>query len=138
MITKTGSWRIRRKRVSIVITISSDFNLLTNSFIDFEVAEIDGQKDVVMKEMHKEMETKRSLEKDKRNEQLISETRQKVLNWLSSEDFEETHERHFQRRFEGTGQWLLDDSHFINWRDEVQSSLLWCYGARKSQLYACV
>ena len=57
----------------------------------------------------------------------------KVLKWLSSEDFEETHERHFKKRFENTGQWLLDDPRFTNWRDETQSSLLWCYGARKSQ-----
>ena len=46
-----------------------------------------------------------------------------------------THERHLKKRFERTGQWLLDDSRFRNWKDETQSSLLWCYGACKSQLY---
>ena len=62
--------------------------------------------------------------------------RRNILKWISPNDFEETHERHFQKRFENTGQWLLDDPRFKNWRDEAQSSLLWCYGARKSQLYA--
>ena len=51
--------------------------------------------------------------------------------WLSPDDFEQTHERNLQKRFEKTGQWLLDDHRFICWRDEVQSSLLWCHGARK-------
>ena len=58
-----------------------------------------------------------------------------ALKWLSSDDFEETHERHYRKRFENTGQWLLDDSRFKDWRDEAQSSLLWCYGARKLLLY---
>lgn len=51
--------------------------------------------------------------------------------WLSPDDFEQTHERNLQKRFEKTGQWLLDDHRFIGWRDEAQSSLLWCHGARK-------
>ena len=66
--------------------------------------------------------------------------RRKVLEWLSSDNFEETHDRHFKKRFENTGQWLLDDFRFRDWRDKAQSSLLWCYGARKSQLhlYTCL
>ena len=57
--------------------------------------------------------------------------RKEILNWLSSDDFEETHERHSKKRFENTGQWLLDDPRFREWRNKAQSSLLWCYGARK-------
>ena len=57
--------------------------------------------------------------------------RRKILEWLSPGDYEETHERHFRKRFQSTGQWLLDDPRFISWRDEAQSRLLWCYGARK-------
>ena len=64
--------------------------------------------------------------------------RRKILKWLSSGDYEETHERNFKKRFENTGQWLLDDHRFQNWRDEAQSSLLWCYGARKLLLYTCI
>ena len=57
--------------------------------------------------------------------------RRKILNWLSSDDFEDTHDRHFKKRFENTGEWLLSDPRFRGWRDETRSSLLWCYGARK-------
>ena len=62
------------------------------------------------------------------------ETRRKILEWLSPDDFEMTHERHFRKRFQNTGQWLLDHPSFISWREEAQSRLLWCHGARKLQL----
>ena len=51
--------------------------------------------------------------------------------WLSEDDFEETHNRHYKKRCDKTGQWLLDDPRLISWRDGTQSSLLWCHGARK-------
>ena len=70
-----------------------------------------------------------------RNKTKEVERRRNILKWLSTDDFEETHDRHFKKRFENTGQWLLDDPRFRDWRDGTQSSLLWCYGARKSQLY---
>lgn len=75
------------------------------------------------------------LEQDDRNKKRAHITCRVVLKWLSSDNSEGTHERYFNKRFENTGQWLLDDPCFINWRDEAQSSLLWCYGARKSQSY---
>ena len=59
------------------------------------------------------------------------EERRKILIWLSPDDFEQTHEGHLKKRFEKTGQWLLDDPRFMSWRDDEQSSLLWCHGARK-------
>ena len=59
------------------------------------------------------------------------EERRKILRWLSPDDFERTHERHLKKRFEKTGQWLLDDPRFISWKNGPQSSLLWCHGARK-------
>ena len=73
----------------------------------------------------------RRLEEDKRSKEEAHGKGRKILKWLSPEDFEETHERHFRKRFETTGQWLLDDPRFKNWRDEAKSGLLWCYGARK-------
>ena len=76
----------------------------------------------------------RRLEEDGKNKQEAYEMRRKILEWLSPDDFEDTHDRHFGKRFGVTGQWLLEDPRFENWRDETQSSLLWCYGARKSQL----
>lgn len=66
------------------------------------------------------------------------EERRKILRWLSPDDFEQTHEKHLKKRFGKTGQWLVDDPRFINWRSGALSSLLWCHGARKSyiKLYA--
>ena len=58
-----------------------------------------------------------------------------ILEWLSSDDNEETHEGHYEKWCENTGQWLLDDHRFISWRDKTQSSLLWCHGARKWKLF---
>ena len=68
----------------------------------------------------------------------IDEKRKNILKWLSLHDFEETHQRHFRKRFQNTGQWLLDDPRFISWRDQAQSRLLWCYGARKLLLLPLV
>ena len=61
----------------------------------------------------------------------IGRKRREILRWLSWDDFEETHDRHYKKRCENTGQWLLDDPRLISWRDSEQSSLLWCHGARK-------
>ena len=80
-----------------------------------------------------EVDEIRKLEEERRYKEQADKMRKEILRWLSPDDFEETHERHFKKRFENTGQWLLDDPRFTNWRDETQSSLLWCYGARKSQ-----
>ena len=57
--------------------------------------------------------------------------RRDILKWLSVDDYEETHERHFRKQYKGTGKWLLEDPRLIHWRDGAQSSLLWCHGARK-------
>ena len=56
------------------------------------------------------------------------------MRWLSPDDYENTHNSHFNKRFKYTGQWLLDEPDFIEWRDKLQSSLLWCHGARKLKL----
>ena len=64
----------------------------------------------------------------------LNERRRKILEWLSPNSFEEIHESNFGKRFQGTGQWLLDDSRFISWRDKAQSALLWCHGARTLHL----
>ena len=77
----------------------------------------------------------RRLEEDRREKKEANETRRNILRWLSLDDFEGTHEKYFEKRFQSTGQWLLDHPEFIKWRDGTQSSLLWCYGARKYSLY---
>ena len=76
----------------------------------------------------------RKLEEDERKKEKAKKMHRRILEWLSPDDFEHTHERHFKKRFGNTGQWLLDDARFTNWRDETQSSLLWCHGARKLSL----
>ena len=91
---------------------------------------------VLEEERRKKEEERREKGEERRKKEEANEMRRKILQWLSPDDCEETtHERHFQKRFKNTGQWLLEDSRFKNWRDEVKSGLLWCYGARKSQLY---
>lgn len=70
------------------------------------------------------------LVKDSRRPE-TDETCRQILRWLSTDDFEETHERYYGQRAKNTGQWLLNDPRFIDWRDTAQSSLLWCYGAGK-------
>lgn len=66
------------------------------------------------------------------------EIRRKILRWLSLNDFEETHERHFKEIPRNTSQWLLENPRFRNWRDGQQSSLLWCHGARKSHNHSYI
>ena len=99
-----------------------------------ELDEIRGLEEAEKKKEEEYKNEIRRLEEDQKKKKEAHEMRRKVLRWLSPDDFEETHERHFKKRFGNTGQWLLDDSRFINWRDEAQSGMLWCYGARKSYL----
>ena len=74
----------------------------------------------------------RKLEKEEENRLNADKSHREIMKWLSPDDFEETHERHFKKRFGNTGKWLLEDLRFVNWRDGIQSSLLWCHGARES------
>ena len=78
------------------------------------------------------------LKEDRKKTEWASKTRRNILRWLSLDDFEDTHERHFEKRFKDTGRWLLEDPRFINWRDGTQSSQLLCYGARKLQSYTSI
>ena len=80
-----------------------------------------------------EIDEIRRLEDDKKHKEEAFKMRKAILKWLAEDDFEETHERHFKKRFANTGQWLLDDPRFRDWRDGDKSSVLWCYGARKSR-----
>ena len=75
------------------------------------------------------------LVEDKKEKEEARKTGRKILEWLSSDDLEETHEKHFSKRLGHTGQWLLDDPRFNTWRDGAQSSILWCYGARKLNIF---
>lgn len=104
-------------------------------FINLEIDEIRRMEEEGRKKKEAYENEIHRLEEHRKSQEEAYEKRRKILKWLSSDDFEETHDRNFKKRFENTGQWLLDDLRFRNWRDGAQSSLLWCYGARKSQLY---
>ena len=68
-------------------------------------------------------------------QQEANEMHPQILKWLPPDEYEETHEEHYEKRCGNTGQWLLEDHRFISWRDKTQSSLLWCHGARKWNLF---
>ena len=116
--------------MSIFISIIVFHSLIYNSEID----EIRRREEAEKKKEELYKNEIRRLEEDQKKKEEAHEMRRKILQGLSPGDFEETHARHFKKRFENTGQWLLDDSRFRNWRDEAQSGLLWCHGARKSYL----
>jgi hypothetical protein len=59
---------------------------------------------------------------------------QDILDWLSPLNFWTKQKDTFQRREPGTGEWLLNDPLFTQWRDETNNNILWCPGERKSHL----
>ena len=80
----------------------------------------------------------RKLREDEKHRLEADKKHRDILRWLSPDDFEEIHDKHFRKRYKGTGQWLLNDHRFVNWRDNAQSCLLWCHGARKLKHYFIV
>lgn len=65
-----------------------------------------------------------------------SEENKKVLAWLSSLSFEDTHRAVLTKRHPNTGQWFLDKDEFKQWRDSQSNvtSALWCPGMRMLKL----
>ena len=61
-----------------------------------------------------------------------------ILQWLSKDNFEATHERHWKKRSGNTGEWLLEHPDVVRWKEESNSGLLWCYGSRKCLLLPTV
>ncbi|KAI5843808.1 hypothetical protein DFP73DRAFT_594819 [Morchella snyderi] len=70
-----------------------------------------------------------------RSEKLLEEEekedkdRYKVLSWFSELDFDHDHNRIFSKRYQDTGEWLVNSPDFKQWDDSKKSSLLWCYGS---------
>jgi hypothetical protein len=54
--------------------------------------------------------------------------RRQVIEWLPSISFRTEQEDTYTRRIEGTGQWLLDNDVFQNWKTKSTSELLWVHG----------
>ena len=68
-------------------------NLLIPSYINLEIDEIYVQEENRRRREEVFKNEIRKLEEDKRNKAEAYEMRRKILRWLSSEDFEETHQR---------------------------------------------
>lgn len=53
--------------------------------------------------------------------------REKVLDWISTLEYESKHNAIRLPRVAGTGEWLLDTENFMAWRmGEEWPSVLWC------------
>lgn len=62
-----------------------------------------------------------------------SKQRDAILNWISTPRQEQKHQIVRQPRVEGTGRWLLEQSEYIRWRDDVTApNVLWCHGIQGS------
>ncbi|KAF3934683.1 hypothetical protein ABW20_dc0104875 [Dactylellina cionopaga] len=49
-----------------------------------------------------------------------------ILNWLTPDDYGPQHSDFYNRRQAGTGQWLLDNQKYQNWRSK--GGILFCHG----------
>lgn len=47
----------------------------------------------------------------------LSEKKRKILNWLSTGEFNERHEELRKTRAENSGKWFLESNEFISWLD---------------------
>jgi hypothetical protein len=65
------------------------------------------------------------------------EERIKVIDWLSPINFFLQHADISQARQPGTGEWLLDDPHFKDWKTG-SGRTLWCHGIRVWCIFPCV
>ncbi|KAL8645740.1 MAG: hypothetical protein Q9226_007163 [Calogaya cf. arnoldii] len=60
-----------------------------------------------------------------------SKEREVILNWISNAKTSQKHHDIRLPRVEGTGEWLLQEPAFQDWRDG-QQTVLWCYGIQGS------
>ena len=54
--------------------------------------------------------------------------RLQLLRWLSPVQFSSHHARHSEIRVPGSGQWLLDNKQYLNWRNSSSSSVFLLHG----------
>jgi len=63
-------------------------------------------------------------------ESLVQGKRVEILKWISTFNHEQKHLNVRSYRVENTGGWLLVQSEFTSWREDMASpNILWCYGA---------
>ncbi|EXL66681.1 hypothetical protein FOPG_17162 [Fusarium oxysporum f. sp. conglutinans race 2 54008] len=80
-------------------------------------------------------------ELNKITDQLDKTKRREILQWLSKEPYRKHHQLIREGILEGTGQWLLSDPVYIQWKEESASSILWLHGipgSGKSKLVSLV
>lgn len=56
------------------------------------------------------------------------EDRLQILAWLSPIPYVQHHKRVYGELLQGTGEWLLEDSQYVEWRDTSQNAMLWLHG----------
>lgn len=54
--------------------------------------------------------------------------REKILRWVSDEQYKRHHDKENKEVLKGTGEWLLQHPTFLQWKDESASSILWLHG----------
>ena len=57
--------------------------------------------------------------------------RQSILEWISGIHYEDNHQFARQGRTSGTGEWLLQDERYREWRASSASMILWLHGDRE-------
>ncbi|KAK5051870.1 hypothetical protein LTR84_002673 [Exophiala bonariae] len=62
-----------------------------------------------------------------RNE-IANQRQEKILNWISTILPANRHMTIQRQRRQGTGDWLLENSRYIDWKSSTQSCTLWMYG----------
>lgn len=67
-------------------------------------------------------------------DQFQNEESLQILNWLSDLNFWMKQDDTFERRQEGTGEWLLVDPSFQCWMNG-DCDVLWCPGDRKRPVF---
>ncbi|KAE9993923.1 hypothetical protein EG327_002547 [Venturia inaequalis] len=80
-------------------------------------------------------------EQDRLHVKETIQDRRALFHWLDPLDFERKHQDLCEKKFKGTGGWLLSKPEFRNWYNDTSSAILWCYGdpgAGKSVLAATV
>ena len=61
-------------------------------------------------------------------DRLLSDERVKVFRWLSSVPCESHHHESCRKILEGTGKWLLENAHFLDWQRSSSSAIFWLNG----------
>ena len=59
------------------------------------------------------------------------DTRLRVLRMLNAVDYEAKHEKLQNLRYAGTGDWLFQQSSYVEWKTPSRSAFLCCRGIRR-------